>query len=249
MPMSAGSVAQAASQLEEKVGGQALGGFEFVKGLQEAKRSKRELDRLNRQLYQIQPEYFENRNLAAVEAGQGLTSAAKDYMTSEAGRSLGAGIGALTQTGGGSVNDIAKLTDIYNRSTRQIGAEDAEKQLANIQYFMNTNKELAGQKTMKWAINEYQPYQAKLKELQDRQAAAQQNIMGGLQMILGANSANNTANSNQALLNNLFKNTKGNDYAVGSDSPVAFQQVAMPQTVPLGTGPNTSSIPLPSLPQ
>lgn len=225
-----------------------LGAFELIKGASDQKKAKRELSRLHRPLYEVQPEYNINRNEAAVLAGQGLTSAAKDYMTDEAGRGLSAGLGAITQTGGGSINDVTKLTDIYNRSTRQIGAEDAEKQLANIKYFADTNKELAGQKTMKWAINEYQPYQAKLKELQDRQTAAQQNMITGLQTMIGAGSAAATGGQNAGLLKQLFKGTQQNDFGAGGDSSISLRPSNVQNPISLGTNaPDTSQIQLPPL--
>lgn len=231
-------IAEAASKAAEKFGGQALGGFELIKGLREEKKTKNELARLKRPLYSIQPEYYQNKNISEQMAGQGYTSAAKDYMTSEAGRGLGSTINALTQTGAG-INDITKSLDVYNRNIRQIGAEDAEKQLANMQYFMNTNKDLAGQKTMQWTINEYQPYQAKLKELQERRAAAEQNVWGGLGLALGATSASNTANTNQDLLNKLFKSDPKQFMNESS-----IQNVALPtpqtQSIYSGTAPDTS---------
>jgi hypothetical protein len=234
MPM----IAEAASKAAEKFGGQALGAFELVKGLRDEKKSKRELARLNRPLYGIQSEYYKNENIAEQMAGQGYTSVAKDYMTSEAGRGLSSTIGALTQTGAG-INDISKSLDVYSRNIRQIGAEDAEKQLQNMQYFMNTNKDLAGQKTMQWTINEYQPYQAKLKELQERSAAAQQNIWGGLGTILGATSAANTANSNQGLLDKLFSNTQP-QFMNEANIPNVSSPMPQTQSVYSGTAPDTS---------
>ncbi len=236
MPMIASAATQAASKFE----GELLGVGQLIKGTKDEKRAKQELSRLRQPLYGIQPEYYENRNILATEAGQGIPSATKDYLTSETQRGLGAGINALTQTGGG-VNDISKLMDVYNRSLSKIGAEDAETHLKNIQYFMGANKDLAGQKTTQWAINEYQPYQAKLKELTKRREAAEQNIWGGLQSIVGASSANATANTNQDLFAKLFGDKKDPfEYKAGGDSPISLRPTTVQGPVPTSSPINTS---------
>lgn len=218
MPLTAAAVATAG-----------VGAAQLISGASKEKKAKQELARLHQPLYGIQPEYYENRNIMASEAGQGIPSITKDYLTSEAGKGLGTGISALTQTGGG-VNDISKLMDVYNRSLRNIGAEDAETHLKNIQYFANANKDLAGQKTMQWTINEYQPYQAKLKELTKRREAAEQNIWGGLQTIAGAGMAYGQGKSNANLMTKLFGD-KTDPFQPNVDAFEGLKQTPMATTV------------------
>jgi len=234
MPLAAGAIATAG-----------LGVGQLISGAKKEKEASRELSRLHPALYGIQPEYYENRNIMATEAGQGMPSATKDYLTSEAGKGLGAGIRALTQTGGG-VNDISKLMDVYNRSLSKIGAEDAETHLKNIQYFMNANKDLAGQKSTQWTINEYQPYQAKLKELTKRREAAEQNIWGGFQTIAGAGMAYGTGSSNQNLMNKLFGNkTDPFQSTVGGDSDISLRPTSVQGPVDTGMGAINTSLAIP----
>lgn len=223
-------VASAASQAASQVGGTLLGGAQLVKGAIDEKKAKRELARLHQPLYGIQPEYYQNKNISEQLAGQGLPSATKDFLATETQRGLGAGIGAITQTGGGGINDISKLMDVYNRSLSKIGAEDAETHLKNIQYFMGANKDLAGQKNMQWTINEYQPYQAKLKELTKRREAAEQNIWGGLQTMVGSASAAGTSMSNQGLMSKLFGD-KTDPFQSGGEALSGLMPSGTPSTV------------------
>ncbi len=174
------------------------GAGKAIFGGSELKKTKQELASLRMPGYKIQDEYFQNRNIAGSLAQGGLTQGAKDYYTEEAGRGLGAGISATLQ-GGGGVNDISRLLDTYNRGIKNVAAEDAEKQMSNIKNYTDTLKDLAGQKTMQWAINEYQPYQNKLKELTQRRAAGYQNLFGGIGDIAGGLGAAGTALQNTGL--------------------------------------------------
>jgi hypothetical protein len=176
-----------------------LGGIgKTIFGGKELRDTKKELSRLKKPEYEIESEYFQNERLGASLAQQGLTQQAKDYYTEEAGRGLGAGISGVLGAGG-NANMISGLLDQYNRGIEQISVQDAEKQTANIQNYMQSTKDLAGQKTMQWAINEYQPYQNKLKELTQRRGAAYQNLFGGIGDIAGSLGAGAVAASNMGL--------------------------------------------------
>ncbi len=168
-------------------------------GGSQVKKANRELARLKTPFYKIQDEYYQNKNMAAQAAQGGLAQSAKDYYTTESQRGLGAGLNALT-TGGGSPNDVSRLFDTYNRSISRVAAEDSAKRLENIRYFMDAQKDLAGQKTTQLTINEYQPYQNKLKELTQRKAAGQQNIYAGIDQAIGSAAATATSLTNYDLM-------------------------------------------------
>lgn len=203
------------------IGGLASAG-QAISGASNLRKDKAELARLSPAFYKIQDEYYGNYNQAAEMAGSGLTAGAKDYYSDMAGRGLGSAIGA-TMESGGSPNDIAKMFDSYNQSIRSLGVEDSERQVANIKYFQQVGKDLAGQKTQQWVINEYAPYQNKLKELTNRIAADKQNIWGGIQGVAGAAQAGVTAMQNDKLLNDLFKgNGDKGDGKVDIDTAAKF---------------------------
>lgn len=180
------------------------GGIKAISAGSQLKKDKAELARLTPAFYKVQNEYYDNYNQASELAQSGLTSSAKDFYSDMASRGLGSAIGGLNQAGG-SPNDIAMLFDSYNNSIRNLGVADSEEKIKNIKYFQTVGKDLAGQKTTQWAINEYQPYQNKLKELTQRIAADKKNIWGGIDQVIGAGQSAVTAGQNQQLLNSLFK--------------------------------------------
>lgn len=206
---------------------------DFFGAKSEEKRAQEELARLKTPFYKIQNEYTQNRDIAANLAGSGLPDATKNYLTTESQRGLGSSIAGTTQNGG-SPNDAARLYEIYQNSIDKTAASDANARIGNIQNFMNVNKELAGQKTMKWTLDEYQPYQRKLKELTQRIGAAKQNQNNALNAGISSLSAGGTALSNNYLMSQLFGNRSqgGNSGAlqynsptnnIAQDNPVSFQ--------------------------
>jgi hypothetical protein len=185
------------------IGAEAVGIGQFISGLTNEKKDKAALAALHPAFYKIQSEYFQNRNISEQQAGQGLPSAQRDYMTQGAERGLGAGIDAILR-GGGGVNDASLLLSQYNQQIGKIGAEDAAQHIANLEYFKKANADLAGEKTKQWAINEYQPYEAKLKELKQNVQTDEQNKWGGLTSAVSSMIGAGTASSNKSLMNKLF---------------------------------------------
>lgn len=171
----------------------------------EEEKAREELERLKMPFYKIQDEYIQNRNISGNMASTGLPDATKNYYTTEAQRGLGGGLNAV-MTAGGTPNDVNNLLDVYNNSVSRVAVEDAQARLQNIQNFMNVNRELAGQKTTQWSLNEYAPYQRKLKEITERIGAAKQNQNNSFNNIIGSVSAAGTALSNNDLMNRLFAN-------------------------------------------
>lgn len=193
-----------------QAGGILLGGVQLLSSLGDEARKKRELAKLQMPFYNIQNEYYQNRNIAANEAQGGLPAATKDYLTSESQRGLGAGVSGILQSGG-SPNDINKIFDSYNRNIDRTVAEDATAHTNNIQFYINQNANLAGQKNIQWALNKKQPYEEKLKQLTEGIAADKQNAFGGASTALGATASLGTSLENNSLLNSLFKNSGNTD--------------------------------------
>ena len=197
-----------------------LGIAKSLEGFSDAKKAKQEMDNLKTPFYKIQDEYQQNRDIAAQQAQQGMGSAQRDYQTQEAQRGLGAGIGATLQ-GGGDVNNIGRLLQGYNQSIGATAANDAQMHLENINRFFERNKDLAGQKTMQWSLNEYQPYERKLNELKQRMAAAKQNEFGGLSDAISGVSAAGTGLQNTNLLPSSKNVTDGLSAQVASETGVS----------------------------
>jgi hypothetical protein len=174
-----------------EIAGIATGAVQSISGATNLKKDKAELAALKPAFYKVQDEYNQNRNIAAQEAGGGLTSASKDLYESESQRGLGASVSALLQ-GGGDMNMIGGIFDKYNRNTAGLAAEDAQAHQKNIQYYQQANRDLAGQKTTQFVVNELQPYENKLKELTQRIQGDKANIWGGVQTAIGGLSAAGT---------------------------------------------------------
>ena len=174
------------------------GGIKLYSSLHNKKKEEDALANLNNPFYKIQNEFYQNKNIAAEQAQSGLTSTAKNYLTGENERGLGAGIQAILATGG-SGGDVSKIFDTYNRSTFNTAAADSDAQQKNIQYFMDVNKELAGQKITQWSLNEYQPYENKLKQITQNIAADKANANDAGNQIIGSLAAGATAYSNKNL--------------------------------------------------
>jgi len=167
------------------IGGEIIGAAQLISGTKNLKQDKADLANLKTPFYKIQDEYIKNQQLAAQEAGGGLSSASKDLYKTEAQRGEGAAVSALLQ-GGGDMNMISGIFDKYNRSTMGLAAEDSQAHQKNILHYMDVNKDLAGQKTTQFVVNELQPYENKLKELTERIAGDKANQWGGAQTILGS---------------------------------------------------------------
>jgi hypothetical protein len=188
-----------------------LGIAKSISGFSQQAKAKKEMANLATPFYKIQNEYYQNRNIAEQLATGGMPQSELNYATTENQRALGSTLGTLTQTGSVSPNEIAKMFDVYGRTTARTTAESAGMHLANIDKFLERNSQLAGQKTMQWAINEKGVYDAKVRELKERMAVGQQNAWGGLGDAISGVAAAGTGMQNNALL----KQQK---------TPTAFQQ-------------------------
>lgn len=191
------------------------GGFQLINSIKKEKEDNAELSTLKQPFYKIQDEFYQNRNLGANLASQGLDPASKSYLTKESQRGLTAGI----EASGGNANDIAKLYDTYSDSILKNASLDASTHLKNIDYFLEANKDLAGQKITKQSLDEFQPYERKLKELTERKSADETSAYNGANELIGSVSAAGTAITNDNLMKKLSgdKKTKQDPFDGNSD--------------------------------
>lgn len=187
--------------------------YKGVKASSAEDKAREELSNLKPSFYKIQDEYNQNRNLSASMAGQGLPTATRDYQTAENQKGFGSGVSAIEQAGG-SPSDIAKLYSGFTNSVNQTGAEDANLQFKNMQYFMKANQDLAGQKTIQWDVNEYNPYQNKLKEITQRIGASQINQNNALNEGVSSIGSLGTSLANRDLLDKLLEAQKKDPYSL-----------------------------------
>jgi hypothetical protein len=150
-----------------------------IVGADQISDGKEELSKLVRPEYTIQDEYFQNQSISQNLAQQGLPEEAMQYFTTQADRGFTAGLDVALR-GGASPNSIANLYDSYNQANNRIAVEDANMRLSNIRNLMEANRVLAGQKTQKWAIDEYEPYKDAVRGASQTINNGYNNLFGGL---------------------------------------------------------------------
>lgn len=220
--------------------GAGVGLYKIWQGAKAKKEAKANAARLTQPAYQVQNEYFQNRNLTEANATQGYTGATKDYLTSENQQGLGTGISAI-ESSGGNPNDIAKLYGAYLHSTNQTAAQDSQLQLKNIEDFRQANTAVAGQRTIGWSLNEDRPYQTKRKEYRQDAAIADANMMEGANTFVGSLSAYGAARTNAKNANPVtpYSPPSSNYFAQQPVDTISSQQ-PMTQTIQPRQSPNIS---------
>lgn len=181
-----------------------------------------------RPTFDIQQEYFDNRDIAANMAQQGFTQGALDFYGDQAARGLTTSVSATLQ-GGGGVNAVNNVLDTYQQGARAIAAKDSELQTQNIRYFIDRNADLASQKVQQWVLNKYEPFK-------DTAAAAAQERSSGFQNIgtgLGEGTAVASAFASSQMYNDLLRNP-----SAGSNSNTT-QPAANSTSYYNGYGPNS----------
>lgn len=150
--------------------------------------AKREGNAMKRPFYTVPSEDIINRNILGQQSEQGLSSAEKQYAGEQRERGLATSANALSETGAG-VNQFRELNNIFDDSLKSQSALDAQEHKQNIDMFTKANSEISAQKGIQFGINELQPYESKLKEIQDRRTAAKTNENNAVNEGLGSLSA------------------------------------------------------------
>lgn len=192
-------------------------GLSIYKGLHaesQDRKAAREGAALKRPFYSVPTEDLVNRNIAESQAQQGLSSAEKQYAGEQRERGLSSSAHALSETGA-SVNQFGELSHIFDDSLKSQSALDAQFHKSNIEMFTKANSDISAQKGIQFGINELQPYESKLKEIQDRRIAAKTNENNAVNEGIGSLSAAATG------VNSYMKTNPGTTVqpAAGSASP------------------------------
>lgn len=215
------------------------GVYDLISGGSKYSKAKKEMDALAHPFYKIQNEYTQNRDIAANRAGQGYGDAQLDYMTNENERGLGAGIAALSQGGGTGANDLAKILDTYSRTASRTAAEDAALQTENIARFMGANKDLAGQKTIQWHENEYQPWADKSSLLANQMKIGKQTQDAGWNSTISGISGALSAFTNDDMQKAMLQK-QSQQYSQTANAQQAAMNSFDPSVI---TRPNQASLP------
>lgn len=196
------------------IGGAVSLGYSVYKGVKassDEKSAQGDANNLKRPYDKISDEHFQNQNLAREQATGGLPIDVKLGMQRDRDRGLSTSLDALKQ-GGGGPNDFARLNSIYDDSLKNESADDAKQHFANIQYLIGLNKDMAAEKKTAWGVNEYQPYESKLAEIQGRKVAAKTNFNNAVQEGIGS------IDSISTTLQNAVGGYKGNGGGSAADA-------------------------------
>lgn len=157
------------------------------------KKLKKEMDAMGEEQYQIPQEYYDNLGLAQSEAQTGFSPETLAAITQQFQQGLASSNNAILQ-GGGGINDYAKMYGQYTNQIANLGVQDDMLRNQKIQNLLQATSTIAGQKALKWKVNEYD------RERNNRAAAAM--LMGGYQK--GIQSGLGTAASGAAGLGNYY---------------------------------------------
>lgn len=148
--------------------------YKGIKAHSADKAAAREGSAMKRPFYSVPSEDIINRNIWREQAGQGLSSGEKQYAGEQRERGFSSSAHALSETGA-SVDQFGELSHIFDDSLKSQSALDAQLHKQNIEMFTKANSDVSAQKGIQFGINELQPYESKLKEIQDRRIAAKTN--------------------------------------------------------------------------
>lgn len=188
MPLTAGLVLGAVS-----------GGIKIWNGIKQKKAGDRLAAGNRRPRYSIPLEYYNNQSLMENQAQSGLGAPSLDYNRRMNDRGLSAGLDATLQAGG-SVNNLAKLYDTYDVNNARTASEDSQLRTQHIAGLIDANKDLAGQRSQEWALNEYEPYKDTAREASALKGAGDTNFSSGISGVGSALSSFGTAHNYDQLL-------------------------------------------------
>lgn len=202
------------------IAGLAFSAYKYGHAQSKENKEKMAIDRLRKPFLKIQDEYFQNRNIAEEQAMSGMPSATKNYLDSQRRKGLGTSIAGLLQSGV-HPGEVGKLFETYDNAISADAARDAEMRTKNIDYFINVNKDLAGQKTTQFVANELAPYERKLKQMSQNVAIEEANKNEAINSGISSLSSLGTSLSNSNLLKSTNTAPAGNDPVMAGRSSLS----------------------------
>ena len=149
--------------------GALAGGVSIYKTLHSASQEKKdraEASRLKQPFLKVQDDYIQNQNLAREQATGGIPIDTKNFIDSKREQGLSSTLSTLQKTGA-SPDEFARANQLFGDSLKSEASDDAMMHIENIKQLMSVNKDIAGQKTNQWTVNEYAPYESKLNGISE----------------------------------------------------------------------------------
>lgn len=124
-------------------------------------------------VYQIPAEFYQNREIARQMAQQGLPQEVINQQTNRINQTQGAAIDAISK--GNNPTGAAGIVRQSDAATGALAAEDAQARENNQRYFIQLNKDVAGQEIAKQQSDVFDKYTRNFNEMQALRGAGMQN--------------------------------------------------------------------------
>lgn len=156
-----------------------------IVGAGQRRQARRMLRSLKRPTYAIPQEILRSQKTAEISAQEGMPSAQYNAAMQNIARQQNAALQAATDRRLG-LGAIAASQQAATDATLNLDVADAQQRLQNQQTLYNVSGQTAGYRDKAFDINQMQPYLQNYQYAQSLLGAGNQNIMGGIDRVLGA---------------------------------------------------------------
>lgn len=155
-----------------------------VAGFFQRRKAKRELAKLQRPTYEIPNEVMQNQKMAQQAANEGLPSEQYNQAMQGIQRQQSA---ALNAAGGrrGALMSLPGIQQQANDQTMNLNVKNAQAKMNNRQQLYGINSQVGGYRDKAFSLNKLEPYKEDKNYYMNLLAAGDQNLLGGVDKILG----------------------------------------------------------------
>ena len=154
----------------------------LLQGTQQ-RRQARQLERQNiRPVYNQSPALRQNQMIAQQMASVGLPDQVYNNQLNNIQQNLSTGLRQLGSRANTAFN-VNSLVRSTNQATANLNAQDAQARQQNLQTLMNVNNQVANDDRYAFNVNELQPYQRNVQNIQSARRAGIQNQFGALNLL------------------------------------------------------------------
>lgn len=147
------------------------------------RRQARQLERQNvRPVYNQSPALRQNQMIAQQMASVGLPDQVYNNQLNQIQQNMSTGLRQLGSRANTAFN-VNSLVRSTNQATANLNAQDAQARQQNLQTLMNVNNQVANDDRYRFNVNELQPYQQNVQNIQSTRRAGIQNQFGALNLL------------------------------------------------------------------
>ena len=159
----------------------ATGVVQGIQGISQVRKSRKEMDALEKPEFRIPEEIQDNLTDAELNRYYGLPEAQKrEFLNNLEQSSLNALKSASDRRGG--LQMVSNIQEQQNQSANQLMLQDIQANQMNVQRLMDARREMASMRMQKFQ-HEFSDYSSQLDYLRSQESAGIQNIFGGLDSI------------------------------------------------------------------